>query len=86
MAKIQKSPDVNLIRLEYPTKKTLGEIIKSEFAKKDIDVTREAVELFQKRMSSQYDKYTDIINQITKQLYPEIARKFKTNKRNISCK
>ena len=65
MAKIQKSPDVNLIRLEYPTKKTLGEIIKSEFAKKDIDVTREAVELFQKRMSSQYDKYTDIINQIT---------------------
>lgn len=63
--KVQKSKDVNLVKLNYPSPFTLRDIIKGEFAKRSIEITGEAAELFQKRMSCQYDKYTDIINQIT---------------------
>lgn len=61
---IKMSRNVNLIQLSFPSKNTLIDIVKKLFEDSGVTVDYPAAELFVFRMSSNYDEYNKMINDI----------------------
>ena len=65
---ILNSSNINLIKLSFPSKSTLKEILYNKFISCNIDVSYKALDLFIMRLSSNYDTYDDVINSIVNNL------------------
>ena len=65
---ILSSKDINLIKLSFPSKITLKEIINKKFKGYNINIPMKAIDLFIMRLSSNYDVYDDVIDNIVNNL------------------
>lgn len=61
---ITANKESHLIQLSFPTRKILREIVKSKFNDKSFEVEDRAVDLFIMRMSTAYDDYDEVIDDI----------------------
>lgn len=65
---IATSNIVNLIQLSFPNRDTLNKVVRYMFKQRNIIPHSKAVDLFIMRMSSNYNAYTDIMDNIMQQL------------------
>ncbi len=65
---ISTNSNVNLIQLSFPDRTTLREVVRGMFISRNIIPHSKAIDLFIMRMSSNYNAYTDIMDNIMQQL------------------
>ncbi len=61
---------VHIIQLNFPNRATLKTIVKALFEEKGVYIEQSAIELFIMRMSSSYDDYTEVIDEIILESVP----------------
>lgn len=61
---IINSSSVNLIKLDYPKRDTLNQLVISEFEKRGTELTPDALGVFILRMGTYYDRYSETIDRL----------------------